>query len=247
MKSLISLLALFTWTSYILAGDKPEYYNKGLCNNEQYDCIKLKRSGTWKRLFPNEHQRDLIQRINRTDTYLYRGRMLAIPKNIDSLTIYDVSPMPLRIKANGEKTIIVDQAKLAWAAYDYEGRLVKWGPISSGKDYCRDVGRACNTKPGIFYIFAKKDRRCKSNIFPVGEGGARMPYCMFFYRGYALHGSHEVLGRRDSHGCVRLFTRDAKWLNEVFVDMPSEYNNFQRTRIIVQDISAPKTKKRKKS
>ncbi len=41
---------------------------------------------------------------------------------------------------------------------------------------------------------------------------AAMPYSVFFYRGYAVHGTRSVsrLGRRASHGCVRLRTSNAK-------------------------------------
>ncbi len=48
-----------------------------------------------------------------------------------------------------------------------------------------------------------------------------MPYCMHFSGGYALHGSPTVPGYNASHGCVRLFTEDAKWLNQHFVDIGS--------------------------
>ena len=40
---------------------------------------------------------------------------------------------------------------------------------------------------------------------------------MFFHGGFALHGSYEVPGYHASHGCVRMFVNDAKWLNEEFV------------------------------
>ena len=39
---------------------------------------------------------------------------------------------------------------------------------------------------------------------------------------YALHGSFTVPGHRDSHGCIRLFTEDAKWLNKEFIDLPKK-------------------------
>lgn len=119
---------------------------------------------------------------------------------------------------------------------------MKWGPISSGKDYCSDIGRSCKIKTGIFYVFNKQDKRCKSRVFPVGRGGAKMPYCMFYYKGYALHGSHEVPGYRASHGCVRLFTRDAKWLNQNFVELSTKHNNFKGTKVIVQRLINSKKK-----
>jgi len=41
-----------------------------------------------------------------------------------------------------------------------------------------------------------------------------VPYTMYFYRGYALHGTywHNNFGRPMSHGCVNLRTEDARRL-----------------------------------
>lgn len=43
-----------------------------------------------------------------------------------------------------------------------------------------------------------------------------VPYAMYFYRGYALHGTywHNNFGTPMSHGCVNLRTDDAAWLYE---------------------------------
>jgi lipoprotein-anchoring transpeptidase ErfK/SrfK len=37
---------------------------------------------------------------------------------------------------------------------------------------------------------------------------------MFFYKDYAIHGTywHNNFGRRMSHGCVNMKTKEAKWL-----------------------------------
>jgi lipoprotein-anchoring transpeptidase ErfK/SrfK len=41
-----------------------------------------------------------------------------------------------------------------------------------------------------------------------------VPYTMYFYRGYGLHGTywHANFGRPMSHGCVNLPTYEAQWL-----------------------------------
>lgn len=46
---------------------------------------------------------------------------------------------------------------------------------------------------------------------------APMPYSIFFYGGYAIHGSSETrsLGRPASHGCIRLAPGNAKLLYEM--------------------------------
>ena len=41
-----------------------------------------------------------------------------------------------------------------------------------------------------------------------------VPYTMYFYQGYGLHGTywHHNFGTPMSHGCVNLATPDAEWL-----------------------------------
>ena len=43
-----------------------------------------------------------------------------------------------------------------------------------------------------------------------------VPYVMYFYGGYGLHGTywHDNFGTPMSHGCVNLATSDAKWLHD---------------------------------
>ncbi len=235
---LIGIAVVFAMQSMTVSAARVmgEYYGTKLCSSDQFDCIQIKKGQSWRSLFPDEDQRDIVQRVNRTNMGLWRSKTIAVPKNLDKITLLDVSPFPLQIHGSDQNSIIVDQDKLAWGAYNRSGQLIKWGAISSGKDYCPDIRRSCNTHTGIFNIFNKKDSRCHSNIFPIGRGGAKMPYCMFFYKGFAMHGSNEVPGYRDSHGCVRLFTQDAKWLNEEFVILSRESNGFKGTRIVVQDL-----------
>ena len=218
--------------------DKPVYYGLGLCDYPQYECMKVSGGQTWEKLFPDEGQRDLVQRVNRTYNNLWAGKQIVVPKDLAHVTIFDLSPFPLQIADENQKQIIVDQDKLAWGAYDQHGNLVKWGPISSGSDRCSDNSSpTCRTMTGIFQVFSKENERCKSNIFPVGKGGAKMPYCMYFHKGLALHGSPDIPGYRASHGCVRMFVRDAKWLNEQWVEASNASNNFMGTKVIVRPIT----------
>ena len=50
---------------------------------------------------------------------------------------------------------------------------------------------------------------------------APMPWSVFFYKGYAVHGTNELdaLGQPASHGCIRLATEEAK----IFFDLVKEY------------------------
>lgn len=218
------------------APDVPLFFGTGLCGNPQFECIKVAGNQSWEKMFPDEQQRDIVQRVNRNANYLYAGKVIAVPKNLKDANLLDFSPFPKKIKADHDKQVIVDQTKLAWAAYDPDGNLVKWGPISSGRTKCSDSNRVCLTMTGVFRIFSKEDSKCKSDVFPIGKGGAPMPYCMYFHKGFAMHGSTDIPGYRASHGCVRMFTQDAKWLNENFVQATNEAKNQVGTKVVVRPV-----------
>jgi lipoprotein-anchoring transpeptidase ErfK/SrfK len=91
---------------------------------------------------------------------------------------------------------------------------------------------------GIFRVFSKENERCKSDVYPIGKGGAKMPYCMYFHKGFALHGAEDIPGYRASHGCVRMFIRDAKWLNEQFTDISNEANQYIGTKVVVRPLNS---------
>jgi L,D-transpeptidase catalytic domain len=206
-------------------------FGSKLCKEQGYHCIIVKKNESWASLFPDESQRELVQKLNRSYNRLGPGKEIAIPDNLAQITIFDISPFPLVI-ADEEKQVIIDQVKIAWAAYE-DGKLVNWGPISSGRDKCTDSANSCLTKPGAFRIFSKEGFNCKSDIFPIGKGGARMPYCMYFHKGFAMHGSDDMPGYRASHGCVRMFVKDAKWLNNEFTFSTSEKNEQLGTKVVV--------------
>ena len=105
---------------------------------------------------------------------------------------------------------------MAFAAYSAGGRQERWGPVSGGKGWCTDIGKPCHTAIGRFKVERKQDTECISKTFPLPDGGAEMPYCMFFHRGFAMHAS-QLPGFHASHGCVRMLYNDAKWLNTEFV------------------------------
>jgi hypothetical protein len=122
----------------------------------------------------------------------------------------------------GEKVVIWDPELLAWAAYDGNGYLVRWGPAVGGKSYCPDVGRGCRTKTGVTRISSKRGPYARSNKYPVGcsgRGCAPVPFFMEFFPGYGFHASNNVPGMHASHGCVRMFYDDAMWMHEEFVEI----------------------------
>ncbi|MDP3558984.1 MAG: L,D-transpeptidase [Legionellaceae bacterium] len=210
-------------------------YGETLCQNPDYMCITIQAHESWQSLFKDPEARDIVRRVNRMNIPLRPGMRLAIPKNLDRITIYDVSPFPRYIAAPHEKTLYVNQQELAFGAYDEAGELLWWGPISPGIGACHAPG-GCASPTGIYRIIRKQDVDCISTAFPRrsdgNNGGAQMPFCMHFFQGYALHGSNDVPGYSASHGCIRLFIEDARWLNEEFIEVPGG-GGFQGTKVVI--------------
>jgi hypothetical protein len=125
---------------------------------------------------------------------------------------------PMDIPATGQKEFVFDPKVFSWAAYDEQGKRVMTGSASGGKDMCEDVGEPCRTVTGTFRVYNKHGIDCKSGEYPVETtGGAKMPYCMYFYRGYTIHAAYDVPMANASHGCIRVLPSAAKWLNEEFI------------------------------
>ena len=192
------------------------YYGSELCAYPEFRCIKVTRGDTWEKLFPNERERELVKRLNRTNVPLQYRRWIVIPTNLNKLSYMDLSPFPGHVQTE-ERFVVVNLSLHAFGAYDDKGDLVYWGPVSAAKGWCPDVKMYCNTAVGAFRIVEKEGPKCISKTFPIEtNGGAPMPYCMNYYRGFALHGS-TLPGFHASHGCIRLFPQDAEWLNKHFV------------------------------
>lgn len=67
------------------------------------------------------------------------------------------------------------------------------------------------TITGLFRIYVKYR---STHMSGPGYFLPNVPYVMYFYKGYALHGTywHNNFGTPMSHGCVNLRIEDAKWL-----------------------------------
>ncbi|OGT35233.1 MAG: hypothetical protein A3F11_01920 [Gammaproteobacteria bacterium RIFCSPHIGHO2_12_FULL_37_14] len=115
-----------------------------------------------------------------------------------------------------EKVIVVDPNVHAWGAYDANGNLIRAGLATAGDNWCEDVGRPCRTRAGSFRIYSLGSASCKSSIYPLPNGGAPMPYCMFFNGNQGLHGSPYAVEGNVSHGCVRMKVNDAEWVRFQF-------------------------------
>ena len=167
----------------------------------------------WEDIWPDERQREMVMKVNRFNGRLRDNMIVAVPRGISRKNLMDFSPFARSIPPPGEKLLIFDPSVLAFAAYDADGTLLRWGPAVGGRSGHR-------TPAGTFRIYRKHGAGYRSGKYPIGCQGrscARMPYAMFFKAGYAFHAGY-LPGVHASQGCVRVFYQDAKWLNQIFAE-----------------------------
>lgn len=105
----------------------------------------------------------------------------------------------------GERWIDVDLSEQRLYAYEGE-EMVESFLVSTGTWQHPTV-------TGQFHIYVKY---VSAPMWGPGYYLPGVPYTMYFYQGYALHGTywHNNFGTPMSHGCVNLRTEDAGWLFE---------------------------------
>lgn len=119
-----------------------------------------------------------------------------------------------KYKIQNQKVFIFYPHDLRWAAYE-NGHKIKSGIANGGKPGHR-------TPVGVFRVLDRKGPNYLSTRYPINangtRGGAQMPYAMHFTKaGHAIHGSPEISNQNSSHGCIRVKTKAARWLNHHFM------------------------------
>ncbi|MGC8837757.1 MAG: LysM peptidoglycan-binding domain-containing protein [Anaerolineae bacterium] len=142
----------------------------------------------------------------RSANVIYVGQQLRIPGAQEPLAAAQAAQATGQLAAAdtpGEKWIEVDLSSQTLTAYA-GGTPVFSAVISTGLPRTPTV-------TGEFRIYAKYRSAPMSG---PGYYLPNVPYIMYFYRGYALHGTywHNNFGQPMSHGCVNLRTSDAEWL-----------------------------------
>lgn len=194
-------------------------YGHTLCDNPNYYCRSVAQGETWSSLFPDFQQREIVKRLNRTNLALGYLKQIVIPKDFSKITYMSISPLPAHMATHHKKLLYVNLTLFAFGAYDANGNLIYWGPVSSGANRCPANDKSCTTVTGSFKIFRMEGADCTSNEFPLEtHGGAPMPNCLFFHGGSAVHGSTLSGFINRSAGCVRLFYSDAEWLYDRFAE-----------------------------
>lgn len=131
----------------------------------------------------------------RTTSWVYVGQQLVIPRGSSS------SASPGAPKEN--RWIDVNLSTQTLTAYQDDAPVYS-AAVSTGLPRTPTV-------VGRFRIWIKLRY---DDMTGPGYYLRDVPYVMYFYRGYGLHGTywHDNFGTPMSHGCVNLHTSDAGWL-----------------------------------
>lgn len=182
---------------------------------EYKDRISAIDSGCWSSFLthidtlPGHQQgmrRYIVELANRvTGNNFKESRQLFIPDSFPGdYKAYAPYPFVYREAALLPKLFIIDKYTQTFAAYE-QGRLVRWGILSSGS--------TDNKTPAGRYNFNWKEEHRLSNAAPPGETW-ELKYVFNFQSSWGLHVHQYALpiGKAVSHGCVRVTMADAMWL-----------------------------------
>lgn len=139
-----------------------------------------------------------LNRIANPDI-LHIGQQLIIP----AAGLYQPSaadaPAP---PTQAGKAIVVSVSQQRIYAYE-NGQMIRSHLVSTGR-------AATPTVLGDFRVYVKY---LADDMAGPGYFQPQVPYTMYFYRGYAIHGAywHNSFGRPMSHGCVNLPVDEANW------------------------------------
>jgi LysM repeat protein len=136
----------------------------------------------------------------RVNSWVYTGQRLSIP---GAGSTPAASAAPAAAQGGSGKWIDVNLSTQTVTAYSGQTAVFQ---TSASTGTWRTP-----TVVGTFSIYAKYTSTAMSG---PGYYLPNVPYAMFFYRGYSLHGTywHNNFGTPMSHGCVNLPTSAAQWI-----------------------------------
>ena len=128
----------------------------------------------------------------------------------EGVAAYDPTPGGVPIVASGGQWIDVNLSAYTLTAYVGETPVFQTVIVDGAADY--------PTATGTFYIYTKmyaqtmRGRNVDGSEYITED----VPYVMYFYADFALHGAYwrSSFGYSGSHGCVNMPVGDAAWLYE---------------------------------
>jgi len=170
----------------------------------KYNVDSLKTKSNIDSLFNSysEDQLNTILALNRIEKNNLRSKKpIIIPECAsDDFNTYSPFPENINFLQCIPKTVLISQRVQAFGLYE-NGELIKWGPVSTGKN-------STKTPNGLNY----GNYKAKRKISTVDESWV-LPYYFNFmnFEGVGVH-QYALPGYPASHGCVRLYMDDAKYI-----------------------------------
>jgi len=133
---------------------------------------------------------------------IYVGQRLVIPGAGGGVPPITPSPAPVQ-GAPGEKWIDINLSRQTLTAY------VGQTPV-----FTAIVSTGTSRTPTVVGTYSIYVKYLSTAMSGPGYYLPNVPYTMYFYRGYGIHGTywHNNFGTPMSHGCVNMRTSDAQWL-----------------------------------
>jgi hypothetical protein len=219
----VCLVLLMSASVYAGKGD----FATLLCAKDpvRYGCVKAGKGG-WAGLFHDPEERRVAMMVNRRNTELRQGQMVAVPR-LATRDPMAHSPFPTAKEWLGGNHLSVDLNILAWGAWESDGHgkatLVRWGPANGGSKVCSDTHLPrCKSPVGTRSVLGMYGKWKRSDLYPLDcadkrKCGAKMPWYMkLVSSGEGIHGYAQLPGWNASHGCLRILMEDAHWINKSF-------------------------------
>ncbi|MDQ4075458.1 MAG: L,D-transpeptidase family protein [Chloroflexota bacterium] len=138
------------------------------------------------------------------DTIIYPGQQLTVPNGSAASGGIALS----NPSVNGEKWIDVNLSTQRITAYEGNTPIYS-AVVSTGLPQYPTVVGEYNIYVKLRYDDMQGGSYARGDYYYLPD----VPYTMYFYRGYGIHGTywHNNFGQPMSHGCVNLTIPDAEW------------------------------------
>jgi lipoprotein-anchoring transpeptidase ErfK/SrfK len=147
-----------------------------------------------------EEKLAMVLKLNRVDAgHMRTGDTLLVPDQVTDLIALSPFPREFEMARDIPRLLVVSRRIQAFGAYEF-GRLVRWGPTSTGK-------KSTPTPTGLYHANWKS----KATRSTVNQAWLLRWYVNLDNgKGIAVH-EYELPGYPASHSCVRMHADDAAW------------------------------------
>ena len=185
-----------------LVNTPKEVIEPELVINYKIDSLKTSvELDSFKNKYSDADQK-IIYALNRIESGKVRvGKTIVIPDTLtEDLLSYAPFPKQLELISDIPKTVLISQRVQGFALYE-NGKLIKWGPVSSGK-------QSTPTPNGLHY----GNYKAREKVSTVDDSWL-LPYYFNFmnFEGVGVH-QYSLPGYPASHACVRLYMDDANYI-----------------------------------